>query len=103
MSTQLTFFGVAGYQIVKPDGTTILVDPFLEANPECPIKVKDLEKVDLILVTHGAFDHVGDAAEIARKFKAPVVCGVDVKNLLENVRTKIRAAFESDEYASARA
>jgi L-ascorbate metabolism protein UlaG (beta-lactamase superfamily) len=84
MATQLTFFGVAGYQIVQPDGTTILVDPFLEKNVECSIKVADLKKVDLILVTHGAFDHVGDAAEIAKKFKAPVVCGVDVKMLLED-------------------
>jgi L-ascorbate metabolism protein UlaG (beta-lactamase superfamily) len=84
MATQLKFFGVAGYQLVKPDGTTILIDPFIDSNPECPLSVADLERVDLILVTHAAFDHVGDAAEIATKFNAPVVCGVDVKYLLED-------------------
>lgn len=84
MATELTFFGVAGYQIVKPDGTGILIDPFLNENPYCPIKVDDLERVDLILVTHAARDHLGDTVEIAQKFHAPVVCGVDVKAILED-------------------
>jgi L-ascorbate metabolism protein UlaG (beta-lactamase superfamily) len=82
MTTQITFFGVAGYQIVKPDGTHILIDPFLDENPYCPIKVADLERVDLMLITHAARDHMGDAPAIAKKFKCPVVCGVDVKEVL---------------------
>lgn len=84
MATKLTFFSVAGYEIVTPEGLHILIDPFLNKNPYSPIKVDDLERVDLILVTHGAWDHVGDTAEIANKFKAPIVCGLDVKALLED-------------------
>jgi L-ascorbate metabolism protein UlaG (beta-lactamase superfamily) len=84
MATELTYFGVAGYQIVKPDGTHILIDPFLNKNKYCPIKVDDLKQVDLILVTHAAFDHLGDTVEIAKKFNAPIVCGVDVRAILED-------------------
>lgn len=39
-------------------------------------------KIDLILVSHGAFDHIGDTAEIAKKFRCPVICGGDSKLLL---------------------
>ena len=84
MATHLTFFGVAGYRIVTPQGVHVLIDPFLNQNPYSPIKTADLEQVDLILVTHAAWDHVGDTAELATRFKAPVVCAMDVKTLLED-------------------
>jgi L-ascorbate metabolism protein UlaG (beta-lactamase superfamily) len=69
---------------VSPEGVHVLIDPFLSQNPYSPIKVQDLRKVDLILATHGAWDHVGDTAEIAAKFHSPVVCGADVKALMED-------------------
>ena len=84
MSTRLKFLSSAGYEIASPEDIHILIDPFLNQNPYSPIKVKDLRKVDLILVTHGAWDHVGDTAESASKFHAPVVCGADVKVLMED-------------------
>lgn len=74
MATQIQFLGVASYRITSSEGKVILIDPFLEQNPVSPLKVKDLERVDLILVTHLAFDHMGDAEEIAKKFSCPVCC-----------------------------
>lgn len=45
------------------------------------MKVKDLKRVDLVLVTHGAFDHLGDAVEIAKKFPAALmICGNEIKD-----------------------
>ena len=79
MVTQIRFFGVSAFEIRNTKGTTVLVDPFLDNNPVSPVKADDLEKVDLILVTHATFDHLGDTAKIAKKFKAPVICGADVK------------------------
>jgi L-ascorbate metabolism protein UlaG (beta-lactamase superfamily) len=63
-------------------GTKVLIDPFLDDNAACPIKSSDLDRVDLILVTHAAADHQGDAGKIAKRFGAPVVCGGDVRTHL---------------------
>jgi L-ascorbate metabolism protein UlaG (beta-lactamase superfamily) len=74
----IQFFGVAGYKIITAEGVHVVIDPFLEKNPYSPIKIEDLGQVDLLLLTHNAFDHFGDAPEIIRKFKCKVVCAVDV-------------------------
>jgi L-ascorbate metabolism protein UlaG (beta-lactamase superfamily) len=77
--TQLRFFGISAFEIVNSNGTRVLIDPYLDANSASPVKTDDLKQVDLILVTHAAYDHLGDACKIAKKFKAPVVCGADVR------------------------
>jgi L-ascorbate metabolism protein UlaG (beta-lactamase superfamily) len=81
MSTQLRFLGIAGYEIVS-DAHRILVDPCLTAQSAAPVHPDELERPDVILVSHGAFDHFGDTAAIARRTGAPVVCGADVRLLL---------------------
>jgi L-ascorbate metabolism protein UlaG (beta-lactamase superfamily) len=79
--TKIRFLGVAGYEIVSPT-QRILIDPFLANSPLAPCSHQELETPDVILVSHAAFDHLGDAAEIALRTGAPVVCGGDVKLLL---------------------
>jgi L-ascorbate metabolism protein UlaG (beta-lactamase superfamily) len=59
-----------------------VIDPFLVGNPLAPLDVEDVTTPDLILVTHAASDHVGDAAAIAKRSGAPVVCGGDTRLLL---------------------
>ncbi len=81
MSTRITFWGAAGYEITWP-GKRMLIDPFLTGNPAAPLRPDDVETPDLILVSHAAFDHVGDTAAIAERTGAPVVCGGDVRILL---------------------
>ena len=78
MTTRLRFLGVVGYEITGPD-YTILTDPYLVGNPEAPCQPDDLATPDLILATHGAFDHLGDTAVIAKRTGAPVLCGPDVR------------------------
>jgi L-ascorbate metabolism protein UlaG (beta-lactamase superfamily) len=80
--TQIRFFGVAAYEIITEAGQHILVDPFLDENPGSPVKSHQLEQVDLILVSHAAFDHLGDAEAIAKRTGAPVVCGGEIKAYL---------------------
>lgn len=81
MATTLRFLGAAGYEIVGPRGH-ILIDPFLTGSPAAPVNAADLARPDVILVTHGAPDHLGDTAAIAARTGAPVVCGADVRALL---------------------
>ncbi|MEJ2600494.1 MAG: MBL fold metallo-hydrolase [Anaerolineales bacterium] len=82
MTTQIRFLGVAAYEIVTSRGQHILIDPFLDDNPGSPIRSSDLDRVDLVLVSHGAFDHLGDAPAIAQRTGSPVVCGGEVKALM---------------------
>ena len=82
MSTKFQFFGFSSFYITTAKNTRILIDPYLNENPASPVKADTLEPVDLILVSHAAFDHLGDTAEIAIRFGCPVVCGGDSKMLL---------------------
>ena len=82
MATRITFWGLAAYRITNSQGKVILIDPCLEENPASPVKVAQLARVDLVLVTHLAFDHLGDTAEIAKKTGCLVVCGAEVKHVL---------------------
>jgi L-ascorbate metabolism protein UlaG (beta-lactamase superfamily) len=79
MSTKMRFLGVAAYEFINSKGQRILIDPYIDSSPECPIKSTEFDRVDLICVTHAAPDHYGDTFEIAKRTGARVVCGADVK------------------------
>jgi L-ascorbate metabolism protein UlaG (beta-lactamase superfamily) len=81
MSTKLTFWGAAGYEIVGPTHR-VVIDPFLSENPLAPLAPEDVDEPDVILVSHAAFDHYGDAAAIAKRTGAPVVCDTAVRAML---------------------
>jgi L-ascorbate metabolism protein UlaG (beta-lactamase superfamily) len=82
MTTRIRFLGVAAYEIITSQGRHILIDPFLDENPGSPIKSYELEQVDLVIVSHAAFDHLGDTEAIARRTGAPIICGGEVKAYL---------------------
>jgi L-ascorbate metabolism protein UlaG (beta-lactamase superfamily) len=82
MTTSIRFFGVAAYEIVNSLGQHILIDPFLDDNPGSPITSDQLERVDLIIVSHAPFDHLGDTEQIARRTGAPIICGGEIKAFL---------------------
>ena len=82
MKATLRFLGTAGYELVSANGVRVLIDPYMDSNPACPLGWADLEPVDLVLVTHAAFDHMGEAAEILKRDKCPVICAKDVAHNL---------------------
>ena len=72
---EVHWLGQAAFKITSPGGKVIVLDPFIVNNPKTPAEYKDLDKlgkVDLILVTHGHGDHIGDVKELAAKTKAKV-------------------------------
>jgi L-ascorbate metabolism protein UlaG (beta-lactamase superfamily) len=81
VTTTLRFLGASGFEIVGPRGR-LLLEPFLRHNPVAPYTPETVPAPDLILVSHAAWDHMGDAAEIARRTGAPVVCPDDVAEKL---------------------
>lgn len=78
--TSLTWYGHAAFKIVTPEGHVILIDPWITnpANPKGKDDLAALDKVDLILVTHGHFDHVGDSVEIGKRTGAQLVTNYDL-------------------------
>ena len=80
-AVDLQWYGQAAFKITTDGGKVILIDPFISKNPKTPEELKDLSKignVDLILVTHGHGDHVGDMAEIAKMTGAKVALNADM-------------------------
>jgi L-ascorbate metabolism protein UlaG (beta-lactamase superfamily) len=72
---EILWLGQSAMRITTVQGKVIVIDPWLKGNPKTPAEWKDLSKlgkVDLILVTHGHGDHVGDTAELAKMNNAPV-------------------------------
>ena len=72
---KLTWLGHATFRVETPGGKTIIIDPWVMQNPACPPGEKETKKVDVMLVTHGHMDHIGDAVAIAKKHK-PTVVGI---------------------------
>jgi L-ascorbate metabolism protein UlaG (beta-lactamase superfamily) len=72
------WLGHAAFEITSPGGTTILIDPFLSANPSTPDSLKRLAryKPDAILVTHSHDDHALDAKAISQLSPASKVISV---------------------------
>ena len=73
---EVQWLGHATTRITSTTGKVIIIDPFLTKNPKAPAEYRNLNalgKVDLILVTHGHGDHVGDLQELARLSGATVV------------------------------
>ena len=78
---ELLWLGQSAFRLTTPSGKVIVIDPWLRTNPKTPEDYKNLEKlgkVDLILVTHGHFDHIADAPALALMHKARVFAPGDL-------------------------
>jgi L-ascorbate metabolism protein UlaG (beta-lactamase superfamily) len=77
----LTWLGHAAFRLDSPGGKRIYVDPWLQ-NPNCPENEREPERVDLIALTHGHGDHVGETVELWKRFSCPVVAQVELREWL---------------------
>jgi len=58
---KITWLGHATFLVVTPGGKTLILDPWLSANPATPADKKKIEKLDYMLISHGHSDHFADA------------------------------------------
>ncbi|MEK4081168.1 metal-dependent hydrolase [Solibacillus sp. FSL K6-1126] len=77
---QISFHGHSVVKVVT-NGTTILIDPFINGNGQTDLKVEN-EKPDVILLTHGHNDHVGDTVQLAKTHDALVVAPNELADYL---------------------
>lgn len=74
----IRYLGHSAFQVTS-GGTTLLIDPFLTGNPKAAVSAADVE-ADVILLTHGHGDHLGDTVDIAKRTGATVVAIVELAN-----------------------
>jgi len=65
----------------------ILIDPFLTGNPMASTTADKVD-CDIICVTHGHGDHLGDAVDIARRTGAVVASIIEMSTWLEKTGVK---------------
>ena len=76
--SEITYFGHSTFGIKTPGGKNIIIDPWIETNPSCPEELKDIGSVDIIAVTHGHFDHIGDLTDICEKYNPVVIANWEI-------------------------
>jgi L-ascorbate metabolism protein UlaG (beta-lactamase superfamily) len=77
----LTWLGHGSFRFDSANGQRIYVDPWL-GNPKCPESEKTPERMDVMAITHGHGDHVGDAADLGKRFSPAVVAIFELANWL---------------------
>jgi L-ascorbate metabolism protein UlaG (beta-lactamase superfamily) len=95
--TEVTWYGHSAFVVKTPGGTVLAIDPWF-ANPKSPDKdaASKLEKVDYVLVTHGHFDHIGEAVAIGKRTGAKLVTGFDLGRALVGMGyPKEQAGFDT--------
>jgi L-ascorbate metabolism protein UlaG (beta-lactamase superfamily) len=72
---------------VETNGYTIFIDPFITGNDLCNINASEV-KLDVILLTHGHNDHVGDTVELAKRNNALVIAPFELANYIASKGVK---------------
>ena len=76
MKIQITWLGHSAF-LFDFDGYRVLTDPFLSDNPAALITESEVCP-DVILLSHGHGDHVGDTIKIARRCHAEVISNTEI-------------------------
>ena len=84
----ITWLGHATFVITTPGGKRIVTDPWLEGNPMCPPDMRKIDKADVILLSHGHFDHTGDVINVARATGASTLAVFELSQWLERKGVK---------------
>ena len=81
---KFTWLGHGTWRVRSARGKEVLIDPWVMNNPVAPDHLKKVDRLDLMLITHGHFDHIWDAVEIAGATKPKIGCIPEIGWWLES-------------------
>ncbi|MDZ4799118.1 MAG: metal-dependent hydrolase [Bryobacteraceae bacterium] len=84
---EITWLGHGTFQVRAETGEVLLIDPWTDGNPAFP-QSHQFDRVDVILVSHGHFDHIHDVVPLAQRFEPQVVCIYETGVWLESKGVK---------------
>jgi L-ascorbate metabolism protein UlaG (beta-lactamase superfamily) len=82
---EVTWLGQSAFRIITPGGKVIVTDPWLRTNPLTPPAFKQIDsfgRLDVLLVSHGHFDHIADAPALAQHYNVPIRAPGDLNQTL---------------------
>ena len=74
----ITWIGHGSWKFVTGNGTVIYIDPWIVGNPASKITIEDTKDAQIVCVTHGHNDHIGNALEICKMTGATLVTLPDI-------------------------
>jgi L-ascorbate metabolism protein UlaG (beta-lactamase superfamily) len=79
---KFTWVGHGTWKVRTAGGKDVLIDPWLTGNPAAPDHLKTVDRLDIMVVTHGHGDHTGDAVAVAKATNCKVITTVEVAGWL---------------------
>jgi L-ascorbate metabolism protein UlaG (beta-lactamase superfamily) len=70
---KITYFGHSTFSLTTSSGQVGLIDPFVMSNPRCPEALKNIPRLDVIFISHGHSDHIGDLLPLAKQHRPKIV------------------------------
>lgn len=100
---RVTWLGHATVLLQTASGFRVLIDPFVQSNPSCPTEFHELDRLDVVAVTHAHHDHCGDAVALWRQCRpAAVVAMVETAHWLRHQGIDAAAVVEMNKGGSVR-
>ena len=84
---QITWLGHGTFQFQLPSGEVIVMDPWTDGNPKYPA-AHQFSRIDVMLITHGHFDHIHDAVPLAKEFSPQIAAIYEICHWLESKGVK---------------
>jgi L-ascorbate metabolism protein UlaG (beta-lactamase superfamily) len=81
MAVDVRFLGHSAFHL-SGAGADVLIDPWLTGNPKAAVSADEVT-ADVIALTHGHMDHLGDTVDIAKRTGAKVLAIVELAAELE--------------------
>src|SRR6202022_486233 len=87
---RVSYFGHSTFSLTTPSGQVALIDPWVMTNPVCPDKLKKVPKLDVIFLSHGHSDHLGDLLTLAKQHNPQIVLFRERQQIPEVIRVPVR-------------
>lgn len=78
----MRWLGTACFEILLPNGKTVVTDPYVDDAVSAPITSDQFEGCDYLFITHGHYDHILDAGKLAARFDPTIFCTQTVSESL---------------------